>query len=82
VQYNISGEMSMSQCQTVLNHLEYASITSMQAFSEYGITRLAARIADLRESGCNVVTTMVSRNGKTFAVYSIKEKAQQEFAGL
>ena len=61
----------MSQCRQVLKHLKRADITSMEAFHSYKITRLAARIADLRESGYNIVTTMKTQGNKTFAVYSL-----------
>lgn len=48
----------------ILNHLEKnGSITSMEAFQLYGITRLAARIKELRDRGYDVVTlTMDSVN--------------------
>ena len=72
----------MSQCQTILKHLRHSSLTSMQAFQEYGITRLAARILDLRGYGHDIKTTILHKNGKNFAVYSIKEKAQLSLAGL
>lgn len=41
-----------SQNQMVLSHMtKYKTITSIQAFENYGITRLSARIYDLRERG-------------------------------
>jgi hypothetical protein len=47
--------MTMSQTQMILNHLQKnKGITSMEAISEYGITRLASRIHELRESGHNI----------------------------
>lgn len=48
----------------ILNHFkEYGSITSMDAFERYGITRLAARIKDLRDLGYNITTlTMEGQN--------------------
>lgn len=39
----------MTQAEKILKHLrERGSITSMEAFQMYGITRLSARICDLR----------------------------------
>lgn len=39
----------------ILKHLQKnKGITSMEAISEYGITRLASRIHELRESGHNI----------------------------
>ena len=44
----------------ILNHLaEYGSITSMEAFQNYGITRLAASVKDLRDLGYDIVTLMM-----------------------
>lgn len=41
-----------SQDMIVLHHMtKYKTITSMQAFEEYGITRLSAKIYNLREAG-------------------------------
>ena len=53
----------MTQKQTVLEHMwENTTITSKEAFDEYGITRLAARIADLRRDGWVITTT--NKKGK------------------
>lgn len=42
----------MTQNEKILRHLrDYGSITSMEAFTEYGCTRLSARIKDLRDAG-------------------------------
>lgn len=41
----------------VLQHLKsHGSLTSMEAFEKYGITRLAAVIFDLRELGHDIIT--------------------------
>jgi len=47
-----------SQREKVLNHLMNNSLTSMQAFEDYGITRLSAIIFNLRDEGYNINTTM------------------------
>ena len=42
----------MNQRQRILRHLEtFGSITALEAMQEYGIMRLAARIADLEKEG-------------------------------
>lgn len=49
----------------ILDHLkEYGSITSMEAFKYYGITRLSARIKELRDKGYNIVTMMIEGENK------------------
>lgn len=41
--------MAMTQNERIRRHLEtYGTITSLEAFKEYGCTRLSARIWDLR----------------------------------
>ena len=52
--------MKITQCDRILRHLrDYGSITSLEAITEYGILRLAARIKDLKRRG----HTIVSENG-------------------
>ena len=49
------------------------SITQLEALTQFGCFRLAARIADLRDKGLNVVTDMVTlENGKRVARYFVK----------
>lgn len=48
----------LSQKGEILNHLKkHGKITSMDAFRLYNITRLAARISDLRNDGHPINTT-------------------------
>lgn len=47
----------MTQIERVIKHLkEYSSITPLEAIREYGITRLGARIWDLRDLGYDIET--------------------------
>lgn len=65
----------MTQCERIIRHLrDHGSITPMEAISEYGCMRLAARIADLKMQGFNIKTAKgkgENRYGEptTFAVY-------------
>lgn len=67
----------MTQCETILRHLEACgSITSLEAMQEYGIMRLASRIADLKTAGYHIRREMVTRMNRygetvTFARYSL-----------
>ena len=69
-------EKVTNQEQEVLRHIKkYGSITSMEAFEKYGITRLSARIYNLRREH-NIVTIMrtsVNRYGNevNFAEYRL-----------
>lgn len=73
--------MKITQCDKVLRHLkDHGSITSIEAFNEYGILRLASRINDLRAQGIAIVSetaTGKNRYGETthYSVYRLaKEK--------
>ena len=67
----------MTQFEIIKNHLEkYKTITSMEAFQKYGITRLSATIFNLRAEGNRIVTeyqTSKNRYGErtTYAVYRL-----------
>ena len=63
----------MQQTELVYNHLvRYGSITSMEAFNDYKITRLAARIHTLRARGVQIKTSLVGP--KQFARYSLADE--------
>ena len=50
------------------------SLTQLEALTQFGCFRLAARIADLRDKGLNIVTDMVTlENGKRVARYILKK---------
>lgn len=67
----------MTQCDRIQRHLEdYGSITSLEAMQEYGIMRLASRIADLKQMGIPIKKEMVSGKNRygeptSFAKYSL-----------
>lgn len=51
--------MATTQTNIVLFHLaQYGSITSMEAFENYGITRLSAAVFALRKRGYDIDTTI------------------------
>lgn len=70
----------MTQEQMVLKHLkDYGSITSWEAIMEYGITRLSAKIYNLRKDGykiSNETITKKNRYGKFthFNKYKLEDK--------
>ena len=63
----------LSQEDVIARHLEqHGSITSMEAFEQYKITRLSGRIFDLRAKGMDIVTDMVyGKGGTKYAVYRV-----------
>ncbi len=67
----------MTQTEMILNHLrEHGSITALEAQQKYGIMRLSARIADLREQGYSISTNKKSSRNRwgtmtTYANYTL-----------
>lgn len=72
--------MKITQCAKVLRHLkDHGSITSFEAFNEYGILRLASRINDLRAQGIAIVSEMATgknRYGESvhYSVYRLEKE--------
>ena len=72
------------QRNAILNHLRnIGSITSMEAFNLYGVTRLSAIIHDLRDMGFPIHTIMI--DGKTrfgdsakYAKYILGKESEEE----
>ena len=71
----------MSQCEKIIRYMkDFGSITTMQAFDDLDITRLSARIHDLKALGYKIKTeTVKRRNGygekKVYFKYSLEETA-------
>ena len=63
----------MSQNQQIANYLiKGRKLTPIEALNKFGCFRLAARIADLRNDGMNIKTTIVKlKNNKHIATYSM-----------
>lgn len=74
--------MRISQTDKVLRFIQAnGSITSMQAFYNLGVTRLAARIANLRERGVGIESKTVSGKAKDgtpihYSVYSLSHEKE------
>ena len=62
----------MTQNEVILDHLKnYGGLTSLEAIRLYQITRLAARISDLRKKGYNILSeTIRKKDGKKTIKYS------------
>lgn len=61
------------QTRKVLAHMEqHSSISPLEAFGVYRITRLAARINEIRDAGVEIITTMKrDATGTRYASYSL-----------
>ena len=73
----------MTQKDMVLRHLQdFGSITSMEAFNDYGITRLSDVIFRLRNEGFKINTNDETRKNRygvltTYARYTLDKKPVQ-----
>lgn len=71
--------MAKSQKERVLQYIrDYGSISSLEAFRDLGVTRLAARVADLCDDGYDFVRkqeSAINRYGDIthFTRYSLRE---------
>lgn len=64
-----------TQTAHILDHLKRAPITPLEALTKFGCFRLGARIWELRQDGHAIETEYVTKDGKTFARYHLKENA-------
>jgi hypothetical protein len=63
----------MSQATDILDMLKRGPVTAMDALENAGCFRLAARIADLRQQGHEILTeTITTPTGKHIASYKLK----------
>ncbi|MDR0233495.1 MAG: helix-turn-helix domain-containing protein [Zoogloeaceae bacterium] len=59
--------MTQTQCEAILERLQRAPITPLEALEELGIFRLGGRIYDLKRQGHRIISEMVevtNRHGK------------------
>ncbi len=64
----------MSQNKTILNYLKDGNnITSMQAFSMFGVTRLASRIWDLKQAGHEFTITRINKENTHYNIYKLNK---------
>ena len=65
-----------TQCKRILEYLQKGnSLTPLEALKMFDCMRLGARVYDLKSQGHNIVTEMVSENGKRFACYRLMGRA-------
>ena len=70
--------MSDTQENIILDHLKkHKFITTWEAITQNRITRLSARIYELREDGHQIITNNISKNGKRWAEYSLIKLKEQ-----
>jgi hypothetical protein len=61
--------------------IEHGTITPLRAQSEFGETRLAARIEELRNEGWGITTVyQTAKNGRAYAEYSFNGRQRTQNA--
>ena len=72
--------MKINQCARIIDYMrQFGSISTLEAFNDLGVARLASRIHDLKGQGYNIVSeTKTSKNrygeNVSFKVYRLAEK--------
>lgn len=68
-----------TQCDRILRHMrDFGSIDPVTAFMDYGCFRLAARIAELKAQGYNIISTVTHGKNRyeepvTYSTYRLSE---------
>ena len=68
-----------TQCERILQYMhDFGSITPVEAMSDLGVMRLAARISDLKDEGHNITRRLVKKKNRygepvRFAEYRLEE---------
>lgn len=74
--------MTQSQNKQVLQHLQAGkAISTWTAIKTFNITRLSARIKNLRDSGVEIYGKMVEHGKKRYKVYYLRESNAFEIHG-
>lgn len=72
--------MKVTQCQRILDYMEqFGSISTLEAFRDLGVARLASRIRDLKDMGYKIKSETKSAKNRFgekthFKVYSLAEQ--------
>ena len=74
--------MKITQCQRILDYMrQFGSISTIEAFNDLGVARLASRIHDLKAQGYNIVSTTGTAKNRYketvhFSIYRLKEEKE------
>lgn len=72
--------MKITQCQRILDYMHcFGSISTLEAFTDLGVARLASRIHDLKSMGYNITSEIKSSKNRFgektyFKVYRLAEQ--------
>lgn len=75
--------MKTTQCQRILDYMhQFGSISTLEAFRDLGVARLASRIHDLKGMGYNITSEIKSSKNRFgentyFKVYRLAEEKEK-----
>lgn len=63
-----------TQCERIVQYMkDFGSITTLQAFTDLGCTRLASRVTDLKKQGYDIKSEFVSSKNRYDETVSYKK---------
>lgn len=63
-----------TQCERIIQYMkDFGSITTLQAFTDLGCTRLASRVTDLKKQGYDIKSEFVSGKNRYDETVSYKK---------
>ena len=63
-----------TQCERIIQYMkDFGSITTLQAFTDLGCTRLASSVTDLKKQGYNIKSEFVSSKNRYDETVSYKK---------
>lgn len=74
--------MKLTQCQRIIDYMrQFGSISTLEAFNDLGVARLASRIHDLKGQGYDIISeTKTSKNrygeSVSFKEYRLAEEKE------
>ena len=75
--------MKSSQCARIIEYMQvFGSISTLEAFNDLGVARLASRIHDLKRMGYNITSEIKSSKNRFgektyFKVYRLAEEKEK-----
>lgn len=74
----VKAVAEVTQADLVLKHIKtHGSITALDAFRHYNITRLAARVFELKQAGHNIESTLEKHDRCNYSRYFLRAKTNE-----
>ena len=74
--------MKLTQCQRIIDYMrQFGSISTLEAFNDLGVARLASRIHDLKGQGYDIISETKTSKNRYGESVSFKEYRLAENGG-